>query len=327
MQQNKNNPLTVSQRAQVFVVSLWLFLILTVTAVMAGHRVALGLRIGKFYRDKLIASCFAQSSVEAALRELANDPSKDMDSLQDNWADNEKTFKQVLIEAEPRGFGSIQYQAIVNAHEETRYGVVDEERKIDLNTAPRELLVALFEKMELSRPAEKVEGLLIWRGDSLDAENLYQALGYQPKKGKLNSLAELVLVYGFEEKDYLKLKEWATVYSRGLINVNTVAGDRLLVLAEAIAKQQQLDETAAGRLTEKILALRQEKGYFASKEEITPAVMDSAETNLLQALLGFLDVRSENFLIEAQGSCGRYKKGITAVYNRQGEKFLYWHET
>ena len=72
------------RRGQVFVVSLWILVILTMLAVGLGHRVSLALRLSRYYRDRLQAVLLAKAAVHVAIDEILNDPDADLDTLQDN---------------------------------------------------------------------------------------------------------------------------------------------------------------------------------------------------------------------------------------------------
>jgi len=317
----------MDRKAQALVVTLWVVLSLTVLAVSIGHRVSIGLRLSSYQRDKLKAFYLAKAAVNRVIAEINNDSSPEYDSLGDKWADNEEIFKKISF-TNGNEYASVGYN-IVDAYDEIKiiYGVVDEERKININTASPELLDVLFEESEIDWAArDLINNILIWRGDLPDAGKIYENLGYVCKSGRFKNIEELILVKGMTWEDIEKLRKNITVYTEGSININTVSPELLKIVARASAKRLSVGYSFAESVADKIFTLRNEKKYFENKEAIAISTTGDEELNIFNDLLANVVLKSDNFFIAANGNSGKIKREIISVYNRKDKRMEYWHE-
>jgi type II secretory pathway component PulK len=206
--------------------------------------------------------------------------------------------------------------------------VIDEERKININTASKELLTALLEEFGIEwEQKDLVNNILIWRGDISDTNKIYENSGYPCKSEKIQNIEELILVKGINLEDIEKLRKGITVYTEGLTNINTVSFQTLKIISRAIAKKLFLESSFADNLTTKIITLRDELGYFKDKNDIKIATTGAEETNIFNELLKNIVFKSDNFFIEVCGNAGKIKREVEVVYNRKEKAMKYWHET
>lgn len=272
---------------------------LTILAISIGHRVSMALYLSQYHKDKLRSLCLAKSAVNLAVMNIQRN-NLGQDSL------------NALLENNVKGASFI---------------LLDEERKININTAPKELLVILLEKFQIDNPAKKADNILIWRGDIPDSNNAYEALGYPCKGLKFTNNEELRLVKDIIEEDFRKLKGSITVYGNGPININTASPDVLAMVARSIARQLSVSLNSADTVMTKIISLRDKSGHFKDKEEVKIALTGDEEINIFNKLMEGSVFGSENFLIEATGKADKIKTGLTVVYNRSEKHILYWHES
>lgn len=316
-------------RGQVFIVTLWIFLILTVLVLTLGRHVILSLRLVRYHKEKASADFLAHAALAKAVDVLKSDalPEPSVDTLGDAWAENEEFFKNIGFAEEEKKYAYVGYDTGDGGAVHVRYGVVDEERKINLNTAPPEVLLALFEACSIPRSQETVDNLLIWRGDKLDAGKIYEEMGYAPKGSKFLNTAELVFVGGVAFEDYLRMKDKITAFGDGRLNINTVSGEILSIFADGMARKLSLSADIAQAVVSKIIDERNKRGHFRGVQEISLDLFGSEEQNLLSELAKHLGVASTHFLIEARAFSHKVRKETTAVYSRQDERFLFWHES
>ncbi len=313
-------------KAQVFVVSLWVLMILTILALNIGHRVSFALRVTGYYKDRFKSRLLAKAAVNRGVYELLSDKTIDYDAMTDSWADNESVFKAIVVGEDPKAYGSVSYVTGDDTQNETRYGIVDEERKVNINTASKEVLTVLLEKIGVDTPQDAAQNILIWRGDAPDPDNVYATLGYHPKSAKIERIEELVLIPGLELKDYYALQEWATVYGNGLLNINTASADTLGLFARGIARQNSISDAVADALVTKIIESRQRNEYFKDSGDIDIILVEDDETNLYNELMGQVTFKSNYFLIEASGHANKIKTRSAVVYDRDKRKIVYEHE-
>jgi general secretion pathway protein K len=131
--------------------------------------------------------------------------------------------------------------AFALANTEVTVSVEDEQGKIDLNTAPDELLTGLFAATGLSREesATLVDRIGDWR-DPDDLHRLHGAeledyrsagYGYGPRNGPFESVDELRLVIGVTNALFERLAPSLTVFSQAAsVNPYTAPRDVLLAL-------------------------------------------------------------------------------------------------
>lgn len=289
------------KNAQVAVISLWVVLVLAVMAVSLGHRLSMGLRLAGRQRENLKSLYQAKAELNLAVSALESDDPA-YDALSDDWAQEDQDG---LVE------------------------IADEERKININTAPRELLTALLQEYNFTDIEEKVNNLLIWRGEIADEGKIYDGLGYPCKAAALANIQELLLVKDFGTEEYRLLKDVITVvYSGDKININTASEEVLTILANSVAQGSE-QQAAVSNVASSIIAIRSDpnRGPFKNMESATiDAQAGSPDEALFNNLKPKLTVASSYFMIASSGNAGKIKSTIQAVYNRAAKKIIYWHE-
>lgn len=317
----------IKAKASVLVIILWVLVILTMLAVSIGHRVSMSLRLSSYQKDRLKAFYLAKAGLNTAIKEINNDPVLDYDGLTDNWADNQVAFRKIYFDDIPDEFATVSYDTFDSNNElRINYGVIDEESKININTASKELLTALLEKCGIDTAGKIVNNILIWRGEIPDEHKVYENAGYTAKACKFTNIEELILVKGVTALDYQKLKLLVTTYGQGLLNINTASVEVLAMFARGIAKELSIGENLADGVAGKIIDLRSNNIQFKTKSEINIALTGEEETNIFNKLMDKIVVQSNIFLIESTGNVRKIKNKLKVVYNRQDKSNLYWHE-
>lgn len=126
----------------------------------------------------------------------------------------------------------------------TTYGIMDENRKINLNRADRFLLLRLLTAVGLKdEDAADLAGQIVDYRDADDAvvatagaggseESRYRAAGlsYTPKNSDYEFVSELLRLPGMTEAAYSRFRPFVTVYGDGAVNLNTVGPEVLSLL-------------------------------------------------------------------------------------------------
>ena len=223
------------------------------------------------------------------------------------------------------------------------FGVIDEERKINLNTTNESILTRLIERVLNLRPevaATVARDLLDWRqfGESqakgFFSDEYYSNLNYPyPKKdSNYETLDELLLVKGMNEEIYGKLINYVTIYGDGKININTASAEVLYALG--------LDDL----VVEKILEVRQGKDKLDATEddhiflktfdvatEINTAIkLLPAEARSIDALnqKSLLTTVSYYFTVSARAQLAHssFVKSVRAIISSRENRIVYWQE-
>ena len=318
------------KKAQVLMIILWILVILTLLAVSIAYRVSLGLRLSIYQRERLKAHYLARAGINKAITEIEKD-SPDCDSLKDKWADNKETFSQMKLGEDEEGVISISYID----KEEEKFGVRDEERKININKAPPELLTALLEKYAGMDGLKIADNIRAWRGDAGVAAPDYKDLDYTNKAAKFSNTQELVLVRDISPEVYNQLKESITVYGSGKLNINTVSDETLQMLVNSCIKKLENEgnnEREPNDLVERIIQLRNSNIIFGSISDLRTelqkqADLTSAQNNLINKLEGLIDTKSTCFFIISHGKINKISYTISCIFDRAKKEIIYWHES
>jgi type II secretory pathway component PulK len=292
----------MNKKAQTLMISLWILAILVILAVGMGHRVSMALRMSRYQRESLKAWGRALAGLNQMIETLLKD-SNEYDALNEDWANFESGLANVKVSCS------------------------DAERRININTASREALLALLEQNKIASAAEAVDNILIWRGDAPDEKKAYDELGYSCKAAPFSCIEELQLVKGLALQDYEKLKGAITVAGEGLVNVNTVSEDVLAVLCQGLAAKRGIDASFAESVAAKVVQLRDSRRLFKDKAEIDPVLSGDEEVNIFNGLMEGVSLQSGFFLIEVTANSSKIKRKIEATFNRKEKRISSWHES
>jgi general secretion pathway protein K len=210
--------------ASVLMLALWAMSLLAFFAVTMGFSSRARLMMMDRLRQRAQLRLVAEAGVARAKAELEkNDMDPQVDSFREPWANNEGLFRRVKVGPASFDIGADPY-----------YGAVDEESKINLNTASADTLRRLFmvaARLSEVDAAALAEALMDWRDKDDEpkpkgAENsYYQGLSrpYDCKNAPMDSIDELLLVRGGTSKVAEDCKPYITVWGSGAVNINTAS--------------------------------------------------------------------------------------------------------
>jgi len=343
----------MNKKAQALIICLWILVILTIFAVSIGHRVSMSLRLSRYQRDRLKAIYLAKAGVDRAIVEIREDETEDYDSLIDGWANNEEAFANILLSDDEAEFANVGYSlAIEEEGEETVFGVIDDERKININridTLGRLQLIHIFALLDLDplEASDLADTMVEWISDTVEPE-----LGKQVfKNSELKVPEELLLVleYFYKNKNvedyrgkakevYCKAKDTITAFGEKL-NINTASVEAIKSLTYAAvdnigagATYLHADSLVSGidnarNGEDNILATSDDLPFEnASTIENFKTTLPLEEQAILEEIINELTVKSSYFRIEAIGNSRQVSKEVHAIYNRDQDKVIYWHE-
>lgn len=338
----KTVPAYPRRRASILILALWSICLLSIFAVYLGaaarQKLSLARRLDE--RDKLYY--IAQAGVEAALTQITYEDEKAY-ALKDGWSTNTAVFKDVEIDD---GTFNVcyNYRTASNDEEKTRYGIVDEQRKINLNTADIKLMERLFAAAlgySESQAQDLAASIIDWRdsdsmlsvplGSAEDTHYRFLQHPYEAKDADFEILEEVLLVKGMEKDVFTRLKEYITIYGNGRININTASRYvlRAVGLNEKLTDMVVLfrngkDETEATAddnvfdASANIVPLLSQQ-YSLSPEEITV---------LSNAVERYLTTQSSVFTVRSLGrlKARAYTLAVSCTVTRD-KKLLAWQES
>ena len=334
--------LSLGKRGSIVVVVLWMLSILTIFTISIGHHVRQKITLADRIDVRSWLYGIAESGIHQAMMKLVEDEgSSGLDGLNDPWALDEKAFRDVKA---GNGTFTVSYDVLDTdtGQKKTRYGVQDEESKLNLNMADPKIISRLLQivaGIDDKKADEIAYSIADWRDtdsslshpDYGAEDDYYEDLKvpYTTKNAPFEVLNELLLVRGMTSEIFEKIKDKVTIYGGSGVNINTASNEVLMALG--------LDKT----LIDKILDYRKgtdreeatkDDRVFSGATKIVTQLSDvesisggdqAAISNLVAQ--GLLTVASNNFMIRSKGQLK--EKGveidIVAVVDRKG-KVLFW---
>ncbi|MFC1658534.1 general secretion pathway protein GspK [Candidatus Omnitrophota bacterium] len=332
----------VLPRGSVLLIALWSLSLLTVFAVYLGNGVRQKIVLVEMLNSRDSLHFIAEAGVKQAISELRNKESFEYACLNEPWSSNPAVFKS--IEA---GLGefSVAYDYLdhQSGQLESRYGLIDEERKLNLNQSELEViqrLIMLVGGLESEEAQNLAAALVDWRDSDHTVsiplgsaeDSYYQGLThpYEAKDSAFEVFEELLLVRGMSQGVFEKLKEYITIYGNNKININTAS--------EFVLQALGLEEA----LAEKIISFRRgddaaeatdDDNIFISPPDIVSKLNESVSlspeeiavlNNLVSA--GRLSTDSSNFMARVTARLGRRQAQIISIFDKEG-KILFWKES
>ncbi|MBI1883657.1 MAG: general secretion pathway protein GspK [Chlamydiae bacterium] len=325
------------EKGSILIISIWILVLLSLMASSLAFYAMLHIKVLRYRMDQLEGRYLAAAGVRWTMYVLTQQDLENYEASFQKWALSASYYKNKRM---GDGKFSVSYEEMdVESKIKTRYGIVDEERKININTAPKQVLLNLPEASE-----EIVDAIVDWRDQNSSPEpkgaekDYYEDLDipYPAKNAPLEHLSELLLVKGMTQEI---LKKWGgliTLYGDGKVNINTASTEVLQILG--------LDED----LIEKIVEYRKgpdellgtdDDGVFADEGAIARTLFDaeplsSTDVSQLVNLVakGLLGVKSKHFLVQSfampSGSDRAARKVEAVVEHVQGDevKIIAWRE-
>ncbi len=330
-------------KASILFISLWTVCLLTTFSIVLGYQVRQKLTLAQALDEKSKLHFIADAGIKKAIAELKKEEQKLYDVLNDTWSNNISVFKEIDI---GDGKVSIAYDYLneQSGINQIQYGLIDEERKININRADLTVLERFFRivlNLDQITAQELAASVIDWRdGDSqlsiplgsaedIDYRNMQYP--YEARDLDFEVLDEILLVKGMSQDAFEKIKEYVTIYGDGKVNINTVSKPVLLALG--------LDDDIAGKILfyragEDGIMGNADDNIFDTASNIIPKLSQLSHLSDFQLakLSVIVDqhfvVKSNNFMIKAVAKLNNKKSfaALICVVNRSG-KVLYWQES
>lgn len=217
-------------RGSILIVVIWAIGLLGFLAASLASRGVWALELSTRMHQQLETSYIAAGAIERALDMLESDTTPQWDGFSDLWATRRDGFADQVLGA--GGFSIVYPHPTPEGKDGEIFGLIDEERFLNLNTAPEAVLNSLLRRTgglnedEAMMAAEAIED---WRDKDQEprphgAESFYY-LGledaYESKDGPFENVEELRLVRGMTPDVYERVAPLVTVFGSGQVNINT----------------------------------------------------------------------------------------------------------
>jgi type II secretory pathway component PulK len=241
----------ISRQGIILLSALWIISILTILAVSVSRQASMAIKLASYDVDRQKAYLIARAGMLRALSEKMMEyetgMSVDIDALSQSWANNKELFHEHEL---GEGTYTIYYEYPVlgsgGSGFPVLYGLMDEQSKININTADENTLmnILLYIGLQQNQAMQIAGSIVDWRdsdgtiasssaGLLYGAENdYYQGLdpAYMCKNADFNHINELSVVRGVTKDIMDKIKPYITVYGNGKVNINTASGPVLNAL-------------------------------------------------------------------------------------------------
>jgi type II secretory pathway component PulK len=299
-------------------------------------------------RDRL--HFIAEAGVKKCILQLKKqDATSDFDALKESWSNNAGAFKQIQVGSGNFTVGYV-YRNRKTGILEYKYGMIDEERKININKAERSVIERLFKAIGLDEmEAQNLSAAIVdWRdSDSELSIPLGSAEGgyyrnlrnpYDAKDADFEVLDELFLVRGMTRDIFDRIKDFITIYGDGKVNINTASFEVLISLG---LHKSIVDKILSFRNGEDFLEATADDNVFEETANIVSQLsqfysLSAAEVANLSNLVSAekLDTKSTHFMIKSTGVIDNKKASlqIVCIFERSVDdsdetgKIRYWRE-
>lgn len=325
-------------QGSVLILVVWSIALLSFLVTALSSRVAFSITLSERLDRDLRASYVAWGGVQYALQILEADLLPHADGLSEDWVDDQEIFAHQTL-----GEGSfhIVYNKLPEEGGGQAHGLVDAERKLNLNTAPLEALqTVLLRELKFFPESQLLivaDSILDWRDEDNDphpygAENFYYyglEQPYECKDGPFESMEELLLVRAMTPDLYARVAPYLTVYGSGKVNINTAGRTVLSALGltssgvSGIVFYRAGEDNAEGTSDDRILT-----SVHMITSELDPHVPAEDLGRLGQLIKkNLLTVQSEAFEIFLEAKAGNEEQFETlwCVVNRKGQ-ILAWRQ-
>jgi general secretion pathway protein K len=340
-----------NNRGSILVTTLWIMAILALFAMGIGFRALLELRLSKYAMDGLRARYLAKAGIAKA-RERLSSHKKSYDTLYECgiFLEEEEIPHDIFgYETNTMEGGSFSVYYKRGDEERTQYGMLDEERKLNINfnKIPTSDKIGDYRKIMSGLSPELTEeiinAMIDWQdGGDFDTETspggaedfYYEAeSGYDCKDAGFESVEELLLVKGITEEIFSEIKDYITAYSSGRININTAPREVLnaVINDRRDTYEELLDNILRFRDGADGVAGTLDDGIFTDVSEINfmPAEDDVQGKNRLSQLGPYFTVKSDNFRVISRGKSAGVDKIVTCVLGVEASgdiNIKYYHE-
>lgn len=321
----------------ILILTVWTLLFLASLAVAVASYVSGGLNLARQAANGAYGHAAVQAGVEDMIAVLSAD-TNEWDGFREAWG------KKGERQWDRCSMGDAAYSIyFTDSAGATNAGVVDEESRLNVNTADRQMLEVLFAAagdMDSVSASSLASAVIDWRDEDEDitaggAESEYYAglsPGYRCSNRQFGHIYELLLLKGMTRDVFDRVKDLVTIYGTGKININTADREVLRILALYAGG----DAASAERLSAGIAVFRDSGGVFseANAMNIMEAVkggglLGPEEESLLIRMMGLLSLKGSCFRGICEGGRAAYSSPaarVEFVFSRDSGRILFWNE-
>jgi len=333
-----------NREGSILIIALWSLCLLATFAVILGYEVRQKLTLIQRLDERDKSYLISEAGIKKAIVQIKKEKPENNFTLNNPLSNNASLFKDIEIGDGKANICYNYYTEGEPARWETRYGVSDEESKININKISLPVLDRLFRivlgfgEIEAS---ELAAAIIDWRDSDSElsipagsAEDPYYRnldYPYEAKDADFEVLEEVTLVKGITEGIFRKIENYITIYGDGKVNINTASQPVFLALG---LNREIVDKILNFRCGEDGLEGTLDDNVFDTQADIVPRLsqiyhLNDAEISQLSSISErYFVTNSEYFMIESVARLNNKKNAstTTCVVDRSG-KILSWQES
>ncbi len=343
----KKNIFLKQQRGTILILALWTLTFLSVLAVSIGGGIRQKFILLERLEERQKLRLTTEAGIKKAIALLIasqNSATAHLFSIAEKSlsGDNARQFSNIALNDSVCEV-SVPIFAPQGKKQGQRFGIEDEEGKLNLNKADVNTLNALIQNVtglsEL-QSGKLATAIYDWRiSKEEDSEGFFKDVYYDnlqypyvQKHGNFETLDELLLVKGMSQNIFDQLVHYATIYGNGKVNINTASKPALMVLglsegaADKLLQCRQGTDGAEGTEDDYIFLHASDIIVDLQNEKLNGN--EVAEFNELNST-GKITTMSSNYSIRAVGHLLKkdVSKTISCIYNTSEHKIKYWKES
>lgn len=326
------------RRGAALLLTMWVLLILGLMVASFSFDMRVEAQVTSHYRKRTRAMYLARAGVVWAQRAIELRNEADPEAPEEY--DTDPLYMGALLLQ--RG-ASVRQSEVSLGEGVFRVDIVPEDERRNVNRLTEEEWERLLELAQVPEDLwdELIDAFLDYTDDNdlvrangaEKDDRFYVEAGYEPKNGLLDSVDELLMIKGFDERivfggpspeeddlPYLGIARWLTTWGDGKINANVASRDVLLTLPE-------LTEWEAEDILEKRLGLDETAGTRDDGFTSVDDMMVRAGVNPL--LTDRFNTRTLNYIkVVSTGDADGVQYAISCTFQVQGTQMviLAWRE-
>ena len=318
----------------ILILVLWVIFLLALVAVAVGAMVESRINLARHLRDRSLAWHAARAGVVHAVTLLEADTNA-WDGVGDAWYDDSTAFSNHVSGGGV--YTLFRCQAGADGGTAIRYGLDDEQARIDLNNARTEVLKALFQYAGPMEPETAARVAVALKTATTPLPEGSPALTSDSgwvsddlPRGPLRSVPELRWIRGMTTSVLSNITALVTVHGGYRVNINTADAPVLGLLMRATGRGSA---GSVESLTRKILQFRERGGIFKNLQlgdAFGPGDgLTAEEQSLLGSLLPYVTVASRHFRGCVDGGVDGgavLSRRIEFIWDRNHKRIEFWHE-
>lgn len=249
----------------ILILVLWTLFFLAAVSVAVGSYVAAGIMLASHIQDYTRLKAVAIAGAEKAGMEIMRRATNGWDGIQENaWNREKDVFAGVIGKG---NFSTVWKEILSDSGSVEQYGVIGEESKININKVSKQVIAALFTRLNAKGDVEALAEAVVAKRESagtLLSGELKESASKEMDGKEYKDISELLSIPGMTEEMLDEAMPYLTVFGSGKININSAPQKVIAALADGT---RGIRSDTHDSLARKIDIFRESGRYFKTLDE------------------------------------------------------------